>query len=94
MVEPDRRQRYERALEFAQQQVTNLVRQYPDYFPIYTTGGRWHHDGELWTDWTGGFLTGMMWQFHRRTEAAQWRALAERYSRLLEGRKTDTAFGW
>ena len=23
--------------------------------------------GELWTDWTGGFLAGMMWQFHRRT---------------------------
>jgi len=81
--------KYETALEFAQRQVAALVQRYPDYFPIYTVGGQWHHTGELWTDWTGGFLAGMMWQFFKRTRDPFWRARAERYSRLLEHRKTD-----
>jgi unsaturated chondroitin disaccharide hydrolase len=82
--------RYTAALEFAEQQVRNLTHQHPDFFPIYTTAGKWHHTGELWTDWTGGFLAGMMWQFHRRSGDSQWRALAEHYSRLLESRQYDT----
>ncbi len=82
--------RYETALDFAERQVAALVDRHPDYFPIYTTQGRWHHAGELWTDWTGGFLVGMMWQFHRRTGSAAWRARAEHYAQLLEHRKQDT----
>ncbi|NLX53526.1 MAG: glucuronyl hydrolase [Planctomycetaceae bacterium] len=81
--------RYETALDFAERQVAALVDRHPDYFPIYTTRGRWHHAGELWTDWTGGFLVGMMWQFHRRTGSAEWRARAEHYAQLLEHRKQD-----
>ena len=61
----DRIARYQKAFQFAQQQVTALIERDPDYFPIYTTKGKWHHGGELWTDWTGGFLAGMMWQFYR-----------------------------
>ena len=57
---------YSAALDFAEQQVAALTEKHPDFFPIYTTGGKWHHGGELWTDWTGGFLAGMMWQFHLR----------------------------
>ena len=45
--------------------------------------------GELWTDWTGGFLVGMMWQFHRRTGSPAWRERAQHYAQLLEYRKHD-----
>jgi unsaturated chondroitin disaccharide hydrolase len=80
--------RYERALDFAERQVAATIERTPDYFPIYTTGGRWFHQGELWTDWTGGFFAGMMWQFVRRGSDS-WRGHAERYSRLLEHRQHD-----
>lgn len=80
---------YTRALEFAEKQVAALIQQRPDFFPIYTVQGKWFHSGELWTDWTGGFLAGMMWQFHRRTKDATWRERAEHYSRLLEHRQHD-----
>jgi unsaturated chondroitin disaccharide hydrolase len=85
----DRLARYAAALEFAERQVENLVQRHPDFFPIYTQGGKWLHEGELWTDWTGGFLAGMMWQFHLRTGDPAWRARAEHYSKLLEHRQHD-----
>lgn len=81
--------RYTSALEFSERQVAHLIRQYPDFFPIYTVHGKWHHQGELWTDWTGGFLAGMMWQFHCRTSDPTWRQRAEHYSKLLEHRQHD-----
>ncbi|MEX0713185.1 MAG: glucuronyl hydrolase, partial [Pirellulales bacterium] len=81
--------RYNQALDFAQRQVAATIERTPDYFPIYTTGGRWHHSGELWTDWTGGFFAGMMWKFYERTSDAAWEARAEHYSRLLEHRQHD-----
>ncbi|RMF93655.1 MAG: glucuronyl hydrolase [Planctomycetota bacterium] len=80
---------YERALEFAEKQVAALTEKHPDFFPIYTVDGKWYHEGELWTDWTGGFLAGMMWQFHRRTGDSTWRERAEHYSKLLEHRRYD-----
>jgi unsaturated chondroitin disaccharide hydrolase len=84
-----RSQQYTRALEFAERQVAGLIKQRPDFFPIYTVAGKWFHAGELWTDWTGGFLAGMMWQFHRRTGDSVWRQHAEHYSKLLEHRQHD-----
>ncbi len=84
-----RREKYERALAFAEVQVTATIERTPDFFPIYTTGGHWQHSGELWTDWTGGFFAGMMWQFHRRTGDEAWRQRAEHYSKLLEHRQHD-----
>lgn len=89
MSDQDRIAKYTAALEFAEQQVAALIEKHPDFFPIYTVDGRWHHGGELWTDWTGGFLAGMMWQFHRRTSSAVWRERAEHYSKLLEHRQHD-----
>jgi unsaturated chondroitin disaccharide hydrolase len=89
MSEFDRSSRYTHALEFAERQVAALIAKHPDFFPIYTVGGKWHHAGELWTDWTGGFLAGMMWQFFKRTGDAQWRERAEHYSKLLEHRQHD-----
>ncbi len=89
MAEQDRIVRYTKALEFAEKQVDALITQHPDFFPIYTVGGKWHHEGELWTDWTGGFLAGMMWQFHKRTGDSMWRERAAHYSKLLEHRQHD-----
>jgi unsaturated chondroitin disaccharide hydrolase len=88
---------YIAALDFAEAQVAALVERHPDYFPMYTVGGKWHHTGEKWTHWTDGFLGGMMWQFHRRRrlvdpadpQAAAWRQRAEGYSRLLVDRQHD-----
>jgi unsaturated chondroitin disaccharide hydrolase len=76
-------------LEFAERQVSATIDRYPKYFPIYTRGGKWRHEGELWTDWTGGFFAGMMWQFFLRTGDSQWRRRAEEYSLLLEYRQVD-----
>jgi unsaturated chondroitin disaccharide hydrolase len=81
--------RYSGALDFAEQQVAATIERTPDYFPIYTEGGRWHHGGELWTDWTGGFFAGLMWQFFQRSGSPTWRARAEHYSCLLEPRQHD-----
>ncbi|HWB07752.1 MAG TPA: glycoside hydrolase family 88 protein [Pirellulales bacterium] len=81
--------RYARALQFAQRQVLATIERTPDYFPIYTVGGRWHHSGELWTDWTGGFFAGTLWRFFEQTGDPAWRERAEHYSRLLEHRQFD-----
>ena len=84
-----RKETYIQALDFAERQVRALTEKHPDYFPIYTVQGKWRHAGELWTDWTGGFLAGMMWQFFKRTANNDWRRHAERYSKLLEHRQHD-----
>jgi unsaturated chondroitin disaccharide hydrolase len=81
--------RYNEALDFAQRQVLATIERKPDFFPIYTTQGKWFHSGELWTDWTGGFFAGMMWKFYERTGDQIWRDRAEHYSRLLEKRQHD-----
>ena len=80
---------YNSALDFAAEQVAATIRRTPDFFPIYTTRGKWQHGGELWTDWTGGFFAGMMWKFFERTDDPVWRERAELYSRLLEHRQHD-----
>ena len=81
--------RLERAFDFAAGQVRRTVERTPDYFPIYTVGGRWLHRGELWTDWCGGFHAGMMWLIANRTGDGEWRRTAEHYSALLEHRQHD-----
>lgn len=87
----DLRPRLERAFHTAEDKVKALVTREPDYFPIYTVGGKWKHEGELWTDWCAGFLTGMMWHFTRRTGDLWWRGKAEHYSKLLEHKQHDRA---
>jgi unsaturated chondroitin disaccharide hydrolase len=81
--------RLERAVEFAARQVRATIDHYPDFFPIYTVGGRWRHSGDLWTDWCGGFHAGMMWHIANRQRDTWWRSSAEHYSRLLEHRQDD-----
>lgn len=78
-----------RTVDFAAQQVRNVVERYPGYYPMYTVGGKWNQEGELWTHWCDGFLPGMMWLLHERTGDAWWRQKAEEYSKPLEPRKMD-----
>ena len=69
-VEPESLQpRLERAFDFAASQVRATIERDPDFFPIYTTNGRWKHAGESWTDWCAGFHTGMMWIDRRAHQA-------------------------
>ncbi len=85
---------FEGALLFAQRQVRRLVESAPDFYPMYTRGGRWKHEGPAWTHWCDGFLPGMMWLFHKRLAAQKaddkwWLEQAIRYSKTLEPRKLD-----
>ena len=82
--------RAEQALDFAQTQVHRLITNYPDFFPLYTEGGKWQHGREAWTNWCEGFLGGMMWIFARRAGDQYWLDRAEHYSRLVEERQHDT----
>jgi unsaturated chondroitin disaccharide hydrolase len=85
----DLRHRLERAFDFAATQVRATIERDPDFFPIYTTNGRWRHAGESWTEWCAGFHTGMMWILAEHTGDPWWRRQAEHYSRLLEHRQHD-----
>lgn len=81
--------RAEQTLQFAQQQVLGLITRDPDFFPLYTEGGKWRHGKQAWTNWCEGFLGGMMWIFARRYDDPAWRSRAEHYSRLVENRQHD-----
>jgi unsaturated chondroitin disaccharide hydrolase len=80
---------FQHALAFADRQVRRLIAAYPDYYPMYTVGGKWRQEGERWTHWCEGFYPGIMWLLHKHTGAPWWRQQAERYSRKLEPRKLD-----
>jgi unsaturated chondroitin disaccharide hydrolase len=79
----------ETAFAFAERQIAALITNHPDYFPLFTRGGRWFHESEAWTNWCEGFLGGILWIFARRTGDLWWRERAEHYSRLIEHRKCD-----
>ncbi|HET8521938.1 MAG TPA: glycoside hydrolase family 88 protein [Thermomicrobiales bacterium] len=83
--------RAERAVDFAAQQIRRLITRHPDYFPLFTEGGKWLHGKDSWTNWCEGFLGGMMWILARRTGDAYWRERAEHYSRLIAERQHDRA---
>jgi len=89
------RELFENAISFAQRQVKRLIEKHPDFYPMYSVGGRWKHEGPAWTHWCDGFLPGMMWLFYKhlageRSEAKFWFEQAIRYSKPLEVRKTDS----
>jgi len=84
----------ENAMQFAQRQVRRLITNHPDFYPVYTAGGQWKHEGPAWTHWCDGFLPGMMWLFRRYVkegseEEQYWLDAALRYTRPLEPRKHD-----
>jgi unsaturated chondroitin disaccharide hydrolase len=86
---PDPSNTFRTALDFAAEQARRTVRAYPGYTPMYTVGGRWNREGERWTHWCEGFFPGILWLLHRATGEAEWRRLAEQYTRPLEPRRHD-----
>lgn len=62
---------------------------HPGFYPMYTSGGKWKHEGEAWTHWCDGFLPGMMWILARRDPQSDWEQHAIQYSEPLERRKMD-----
>jgi unsaturated chondroitin disaccharide hydrolase len=76
------------AFDTAANKVSALIAAHPDQFPLYTTDGRWHVDGESWTNWCEGFLGGQLWLLAGRF-GGEFRGHAEHYSRLIEERKVD-----
>jgi unsaturated chondroitin disaccharide hydrolase len=83
------RPRLHKVMDFAADQIGVLTTNHPDFFPIYTSGGKWKHEGSLWTDWCAGFLGGQMWLLEEYTGESSWRELAEHYSLLLEYKQHD-----
>lgn len=81
--------RIDQAFAFAQTQVRALVERDPDFYPLYTDGGRWRHSKPAWTHWCDGFLPGMMWIFYEETGDPGWKESAVKYSKALESRKDD-----
>jgi unsaturated chondroitin disaccharide hydrolase len=77
------------ALDFAASQARRVITKYPGYTPMYTVGGLWNREGERWTNWCEGFFPGVLWLLHRHTGDADWRRLAEQYTRPLEPRRHD-----
>jgi len=93
VLEADR-ELFDDAFRFAQQQVRKLIEAHPDFCPMYTSNGRWKHEGPSWTHWCDGFLPGMMWIFHKRNGGSAatgkyWLEQAIRYTTSLEPRKHD-----
>jgi unsaturated chondroitin disaccharide hydrolase len=76
-------------MDFAASQARRIIAAYPGYTPMYTVGGRWAREAERWTQWCEGFFPGILWLLHKNTRDADWRRLAEEYSRPLEPRKHD-----
>ncbi|MBM3786007.1 MAG: glucuronyl hydrolase [Acidobacteria bacterium] len=82
-------------MRFAEKQVKRLIDNQPGYYPMYTAGGRWKHEGPSWTRWCDGFLPGMMWMFrryesdHGGKDPEYWYKKAVDYTRPLEARKDD-----
>ena len=85
-----RAERFEEAFEFAMAQVMRLVKQHPDYFPMYTVGGKWGLETDLWTNWCQGFFPGMMWLIHEHTKNRWFLEQAQKHSSRVENRKYDT----
>lgn len=78
------------AFEFGQQQLRNLITEHPGKLPTYTEDGRWVFADDPWApNWSGGFLTGMMWIYAEWYGDPWWCEKAEQYSLALEDRKLD-----
>lgn len=80
---------FQQAIDFAAEQSRRLVKNHPDYYPMYTVDGRWGLEPDSWTHWCEGFYPGIFWLLHKHTKHVEWREHAERYSRALEPRKHD-----
>jgi unsaturated chondroitin disaccharide hydrolase len=76
-------------MDFAGRQLKALIKNHPDFFPMYTQNGRWKHAHEAWTNWCEGFMGGQLWLMYAYTKDPWWLDKAMHYSRLIELRKQD-----
>src|SRR6202165_6374674 len=93
LLETDR-ELFDDAFRFARQQGRKLIENHPDFYPMYTSNGRWKHAGPIWTNWCEGFLPGMMWPFQKRPahngdDSKYWLEQGIRYTAPIEARKHD-----
>ena len=80
------------AFDFAENQVSNLVKKYPaDYYPMYTVGGKFGLDQKRWTHWCDGFYPGMMFIFAEQNDDEKWLEKAVSFAQPLESRQYDRA---
>ncbi|OAI48523.1 glucuronyl hydrolase, partial [Planctomycetaceae bacterium SCGC AG-212-F19] len=77
------------ALDFAAEQTRRVLAEHPGYYPMYTVGGKWGKEPELWTHWCEGFYPGICWLLHKHTGDKEWYDAASRLSTKLEPRKHD-----
>ncbi len=86
------RQTLQNAFDFAENQVSNLVKKYPaDYYPMYTVKGQFGLDQKRWTHWCDGFYPGMMFIFAEHLDDDEWLEKAIGFSTPLEERQYDRA---
>ncbi len=80
------------AFDFAQAQTRSLLEKYPpDYYPMYTVGGKFGQDRKRWTHWCDGFYPGLMFIFAEATSDDFWLDKAVAYATPLEKRQYDRA---
>ncbi|HEU0177558.1 MAG TPA: glycoside hydrolase family 88 protein [Blastocatellia bacterium] len=80
------------AFDFAHSQAQSLLQKYPpDYYPMYTVGGKFGHDRKRWTHWCDGFYPGLMFIFAEATGDGAWLDKAVAYATPLEERQYDRA---
>jgi unsaturated chondroitin disaccharide hydrolase len=93
MTEHDElRKTLQSAFDFAQNQTRSLLQNYPpDYYPMYTVGGKFGQDRKRWTHWCDGFYPGLMFIFAEATGDGAWLDKAIAYATPLEERQYDRA---
>jgi unsaturated chondroitin disaccharide hydrolase len=77
------------AMDFVATQAGRTLLDHPGYYPMYTIGGKWRHEGEAWTRWCEGFFPGILWLLHFHTGDRHWADAARSLSRPLEPRQHD-----
>ena len=85
---------FHQAFQFAQRQVKRLAEKHPGVYPVYTSDGKWIHEGVVLSRWSDGFLPGLMWIFAESadpdsSDSRYWTEQAAKFSLPLEERKSD-----
>ena len=57
--------------------------------PIWTEGGAWYRQPDMWTDWTPGFYAGQMWLLSKLLRDESWAEKAREHSSPLLPRRFD-----
>jgi unsaturated chondroitin disaccharide hydrolase len=80
---------FHEAMDFCAAQADHILRNYPGYAPMYTVGGRWGREGDVWTHWCDGFFPGILWLLYFHTGDNRWEVDARALSHRLQERRFD-----